>query len=68
MARAGLGWSLEDLAQAPGVHRNIISNFERGIYEGEPTILQKMRRALEKAGVEFADGERLGVRLKARRR
>jgi transcriptional regulator with XRE-family HTH domain len=68
MARAGLDWSLEDLAQAAGVPRNTIANFERGIYEGEPTILQKMRRALEKAGIEFTDGDRLGVRLKAKRR
>jgi transcriptional regulator with XRE-family HTH domain len=68
MARAGLDWSLEDLAEASGVHRNTISNFERGIYEGEPNSLAKIRRALEKAGIEFTDGDTLGVRLKRKRR
>jgi transcriptional regulator with XRE-family HTH domain len=68
MARAGLDWSLEDLAQAAGVHRNTISSFERGIYEGEPNSLAKIRKALEKAGIEFTDGDVLGVRLKLKRR
>lgn len=68
MARAGLDWSLEDLAQASGVHRNTISNFERGIYEGEPNSLAKIRKALEKAGIEFTDGDGLGVRLRVKRR
>ena len=68
MARAGLDWSLEDLAQASGVNRNMIASYERGIFAGEPATLQKIRQALEKAGVEFLDGETPGVRVKAKRR
>jgi len=68
MAHAGLDWSLDDLAQASSVNRNMIASYERGIFEGEPVSLQKIRQALEKAGVEFLAGEAPGVRLKAKRR
>jgi len=67
MARAGLDWSLDDLAQAAGVHRNTISNFETGKYAGDPDTLHKLQRALEKAGIEFTDGDAPGVRLKKKR-
>lgn len=68
MARAGLDWSLDDLAEASGVNRNMIASYERGLFEGEPATLQKIRRALEKAGIEFLAGEMPGVRVKAKRR
>ena len=68
MARAALDWSLDDLAQAAGVVRNTIANFERGIFEGEPKSLDKIRQALEKAGVEFINGDAPGVRLRSKRR
>lgn len=68
MARAALDWSLADLAQAADVHRNTISNYERGIYDGDPKSLGKIRAALEKAGVVFIDGDSFGVRLKKKRR
>jgi transcriptional regulator with XRE-family HTH domain len=68
MARAALNWSLADLAKAAGVHRNTVSNFETGKYEGDPKSLEKMRKALEKAGVEFTNGDSPGVRLKSKRR
>lgn len=70
MARAALNWSLADLAEAAGVHRNTISNFETGRYAGEPDRLDAMRRALEKAGIIFVEenGEGPGVRLKKKRR
>ena len=64
---AGLGWSLEDLAAAAGVHRNTISNFETGKYGGDPDTLAKMQRALEKAGVAFTNGDEPGVRLRKKR-
>ena len=64
MARAALGWSMEKLAKAAGVHRNTVSNFETEIYGGDPATLQKMKRALEKAGIEFTNGDAPGVRLK----
>jgi transcriptional regulator with XRE-family HTH domain len=67
MARAALDLSLSDLAEVAGVHRNTISNFETGKYAGDPKSLQKIRKALEKAGVEFTNGDAPGVRLKKRR-
>ncbi len=68
MARAALNWSLEDLAKAAGVHRNTISNFETGKYAGDPEKLKQVRLALEKAGVEFTNGDAPGVRLKKKKR
>jgi transcriptional regulator with XRE-family HTH domain len=67
MARAALDLSLSGLAEVAGVHRNTISNFETGKYAGDPKSLQKIRKALEKAGVEFTNGDASGVRLKKRR-
>ncbi len=68
MARAALDWSLEDLAQAAGLNRNMIASFERGIFAGDAQTLGKLRTTLEKAGVEFIMGEAPGVRLKPKRR
>jgi transcriptional regulator with XRE-family HTH domain len=60
-ARAALNWPLERLAEASGVHRNTISNFETRKYNGEPEKLAAVRRALEAAGVIFGDeGEEAG--------
>ena len=64
MARAALNWSLQELGRAAGVHRNTISNFETGKYAGDPETLKKLRKALEKAGIEFINGNAPGVRLK----
>lgn len=66
MARAALNWSLQTLANASGVHRNTISNFETGKFAGDPATLTAMRAALEAAGVEFIDenGGGPGVRLR----
>lgn len=66
MARAALKWSLATLAEASGVHRNTISNFETGRYGGSESAILAIRQALEEAGVEFIDenGGGVGVRLK----
>lgn len=65
-ARAALNWSLERLAEASGVHRNTLSNFETRKYMGEPEKLAAVKRTLEAAGVIFAEenGEAAGVRLR----
>jgi transcriptional regulator with XRE-family HTH domain len=68
MARAALDLSLSDLAKIAGVHRNTISNFETGKYAGDPKSLDKIRKALEKAGIEFTNGDSPGVRLKGKRK
>lgn len=65
MARAALNWTLAQLAEASGVHRNTISNFETGKFAGSDQALGAMRAALELAGVEFIaeNGGGAGVRL-----
>jgi transcriptional regulator with XRE-family HTH domain len=70
MARAALNWSLADLAEAAGVHRNTISNFETGRFGGSEQVLTAIRRALESAGVIFVEenGDGPGVRLRKGKR
>jgi DNA-binding XRE family transcriptional regulator len=55
MARATLNWTVRDLAEATGLHRNTITNIEVGRYGGDRETISKIRRVLEAAGVEFID-------------
>lgn len=55
MARAALGWTLDDLAAASGVNRKTILRFERQEAVARATTLDVIRRAFETAGVRFAD-------------
>lgn len=66
VARALLNWSLDDLAEASGVHRNTISNFENNKFAGDPVKVAATKRVLESHGVIFIDenGEGSGVRLR----
>jgi DNA-binding XRE family transcriptional regulator len=66
MARAALDWTVRDLAQASGLHRNTINNIEVGRYAGEAKTLEIIELTLRKAGVEFIDenGGGPGVRLR----
>jgi transcriptional regulator with XRE-family HTH domain len=66
MARAALNWTVRDLAEATGLHRNTISNLEVGRYAGDPETLSLIRSVLIRAGVEFIDenGGGAGVRLR----
>ena len=66
MARAALNWTVRDLAEATGLHRNTITNIEVGRYLGDPATLSLIRTVLTKAGVEFIDenGGGAGVRLR----
>lgn len=60
MARAGLGWALNDLAQASGVNRRSIINFEN---DGRAAFasIAKLREAFEREGVVFIErGVHLG--------
>ena len=68
MARAALNWTVRDLADATGLHRNTVTNLEVGRYAGDPETLSNIKRVLEKAGVEFIDenGGGPGVRLRNR--
>ena len=66
MARAALNWTVRDLAEATGLHRNTISNLEVGRYAGDPETIALIRSVLVRAGVEFIDenGGGAGVRLR----
>ena len=61
-ARALLGWTQEVLGEKAGVHRNTIRQVELGRRVDIDTI-NRLRRALESAGVEFTNGKRPGVRM-----
>ena len=50
MARAALDWTVRDLAEATGFHRNTIDNIEVGRYAGDPITLQKIEKVLVAAG------------------
>jgi transcriptional regulator with XRE-family HTH domain len=66
MARAALDWTVRDLAEATGLHRNTINNIEVGRYAGDPKTLEIIDHTLRAAGVEFIDenGGGPGVRLR----
>jgi transcriptional regulator with XRE-family HTH domain len=56
MARAGLGWTLRDLADRADVNPNTISRYEAGrdVLSG---TLRKVEDTLKAAGVVFVDDE-----------
>ncbi|PDT72633.1 transcriptional regulator [Bradyrhizobium sp. C9] len=67
MARAALKWSTQKLAENADVGVNTINRFEDG-QDARLSSVDKMRRALESAGVVFlAEGQSIdggpGVRL-----
>lgn len=58
MARAGLKWSIDDLADAAKVARMTVIRFERGdTVEAEK--VGDMRRALEAKRVKFVDSGKM---------
>src|SRR5437016_12760453 len=52
-ARAFLGWSQEDLANASGVSRATLIDFERGERRPISNNLRMIQTALERAGIDF---------------
>ena len=65
-ARGLVNWTVRELAERAGVHRNTISAFEGQSTEPNPATLSVIRSALESAGVEFIaeNGGGAGVRLR----
>lgn len=65
-ARALLGWSQERLAEASGVSVPTIKRLEPGdgLLQTRVETQEKLRAALEAAGVAFTNGDEPGVRLK----
>lgn len=66
MARAALDWTVRDLAEATGLHRNTINNIEVGRYAGDPKTLEIIEQELKAAGIDFIEenGGGPGVRLR----
>ncbi|MFI5012607.1 MAG: helix-turn-helix domain-containing protein [Hyphomicrobiales bacterium] len=63
-ARALIDMSQAALAAVAVVPATVIADYETGAGTPRPSDLEAIRRALERAGVEFTDGDRPGVRLK----
>lgn len=69
-ARGLIGMSQEELRQTAKVTIKTLSDFEAGKTTPYVTTLEKLRNALETAGVSFVDpnGMGPGVRLRERRK
>jgi DNA-binding transcriptional regulator YiaG len=52
------------LAEAANISRNVIIDFEKGRRVPTRNNLAAIQRVLEKAGVEFTNGDAPGVRLR----
>ena len=63
MARAALQLGIRDVAKLAKVASSTISRLEAG-EALQPRTVEAIQRALEKAGVEFTNGKKPGVRLK----
>ena len=66
MARAALNWTVRDLANATGLHRNTITNIEVGRYAGDPATIAVIEQVFIREGLVFIDenGGGAGVRLR----
>ncbi len=62
MARAALNWTVRELAEATGLHRNTITNIEVGRYAGNQDSLALIESVFRRAGIEFLPQS--GVRLR----
>lgn len=69
-ARELLAWSQDHLARASGISLPTIKRLESedGALGGRDETQERIVSALEKAGIEFTNGDGLGVRLKKKRR
>lgn len=56
-ARAMLGWTREELAEASGLSHNTIRNLEMGFISPRGKTLQQLCIAIEEAGLEFTEAE-----------
>ena len=63
-ARALIELSIHALAGAAVVSATTVWDYEAGVGHPKPADIEAMRTALERAGVEFIDGEQPGVRLR----
>lgn len=69
LARAALGLSLRELADATALSRNTITRFELGHGDVHPANLARLRDVFEQRGIMFLPADELGeatVRLRRR--
>jgi DNA-binding XRE family transcriptional regulator len=64
-ARALVDWSRERLANAAAVDLQTVVDFEHDASDTRAAIKNAIQTALERAGVEFIDDGKPGVRIKA---
>ncbi len=62
-ARGLIDWTQDRLAIEAGVSAFTVRNFEGGKTEPTRATLEVIRRAFEKAGITFIDGDEPGVKL-----
>ena len=62
-ARVVLGWSQSDLADAANLNAKTVQNFESQKKMPQPATVGLLRRALERAGIEFTEGDMPDVHL-----
>jgi transcriptional regulator with XRE-family HTH domain len=67
-ARGLLAWSQQELAQNAGVGIVTVHQLEAGTSKPRPATLEVIRRAFERAGVEFINENGGGPGLRLRRR
>jgi predicted transcriptional regulator len=69
-ARAILDWTRQRLADKARISLNSVIRLEQGVVDSRASTLMAVRRALERAGIEFLSlrGKEEGVRLVPRRR
>jgi transcriptional regulator with XRE-family HTH domain len=67
MARAAVGWGVRELGEKAGVTANTVTRIENGS-DARLSTIDRLRQALEAAGVVFIDenGGGPGVRLRKR--
>ena len=63
-ARIWLDWDQPDLARESGLSPSTIGDIERGVSDTRIGTLTKVKEALERAGIEFIEGDAPGVRLR----
>jgi transcriptional regulator with XRE-family HTH domain len=66
-ARGLLNWTVRELADKAGVHRNTVTRMEADKVTHGPTIAA-MVRAFEDAGIQFLNSGEPGVRLHKQRK
>ena len=64
-ARALLNWTQEDLVAHSKITKKTIADFERVATQPRTQTLTQIRAAFEAAGIEFLNGSRPGVRVRA---